>query len=69
MSYEHTEDSIERLDEATRLLTQLQDFHEELKPKELSFVTDLQIRIEKYKANSFVSLKQLTWLRDIAKRF
>jgi hypothetical protein len=52
----------ERVAEKDRIITMLADMQDELTPKEREFIT----KMESY---SWVSVKQLFWLRDIKDKY
>jgi hypothetical protein len=54
--------------EAERLVNELKDNTEGLRPNEKSFVEDLSEKFDKYGEGTFISHNQLRWLRDIYER-
>lgn len=62
-------DNTARASEAERILGMLDGCEDGLKEREREFVIQMRERIEQYGKNTFVSSKQLFWLRDIKDRF
>lgn len=61
-------DPDEMRSECFELLDRLEDHLENMNPNDTKFVTGLMERREKYDEKTFVSRKQVFWLRDIAER-
>jgi hypothetical protein len=58
----------EKRTEAKRHIDLLQDHFEELAPNEQGFIRDLADRFDRFEERTFISNRQLFWLRDIAER-
>jgi hypothetical protein len=56
---------IERVSEARRLVTEILPFTDKLSAKNAEFIQKFHDRFEQYGDGTFVSAKQLFWLRDI----
>jgi uridine kinase len=58
----------ERAAECKTLVDEIQDFSEELKPNERSFIEDTKERLDKFGNETFISDKQYKWIQDIHER-
>lgn len=59
---------IERVQEAEEPCRRLKEQEPRLRDKELEFVNDITERLERFQDDTFVSPKQIFWLRDIYQR-
>jgi hypothetical protein len=59
------ESQAELIAEVRHLIDETLPFIDELTPKEAGFVSNLASKLEDYGEKTFVSAKQLFWLRDI----
>jgi hypothetical protein len=59
----------EKVTEARKHVEALVDHVAAMAPNEAKFITDLSERFEKYGDKTFISNKQLFWLRDIRMNF
>lgn len=55
--------------EAEELIGRLRPFMTELKPVEHSFVYDMREKIDRFGQATFVSIKQLDWLRSLSSKY
>ena len=62
-------DNNSRAIEALRIVKMLEDHSEELDSRESDFYTNIADRLEQYGDKTFVSPKQLFWLRDLKDRY
>ena len=55
--------------EAQTLVNILEDYAEDMKDYESSFIVDLKDRFDTYGDEAYVSEKQINWLRSLEKRY
>jgi len=70
MANDETEERVraERASEAGELVTRLVEQLGRLNMKERQFVRDMEDRLEKYGERTYVSVKQIGWLRELEQR-
>lgn len=61
-------DNVARAAETERILGMLDGYEDAMKLSDREFVIQMRDRIEQYGKNTFVSSRQLFWLRDIKDR-